>query len=555
MPKMEPAVPSPRALPFRVGPYECYHYLGGNLSEAYLARDSRTGFKRAVKVLAAGYGVEPGLLQRFLADGQTAIECSHPNIAMTYECGQVDRLAYLAMDHLQGETLKVLLERGEPRSMTERIGIAWQLSRGLGYLRVRQMGERQTGEPQIVHRPIKPENVHVAANGHTRIFDFGVVLENESLVRGTPLYMAPEQVRGEALTTASDIYSFGVLLFLIFTGGFPVRGLSRDDLYAAIVFHPPDLRPLRDRGIPHSVAQLIERCLQKQPDSRPATFLEIEEHLRPMVSTAVVKLSEVAVPPGQPTSRSPWPMRLGIGLLLVFGGGFGLTAYVNRPKTVAPRILTNGGYMLLVPTGPALLGADRRAVDVAGFYIDRREVSNEAYRQFSVDTGRDLQMTVLDLPATFPAVNVSYDDATAFCAWAGNRLPSDVEWEKAARGPGGHLYPWGDQPRADLANLPRDAEPHELEPVESNFNGASSYGAINMLGNVWEWVAKPALLDETDLRVYLLTPPVSANERSYQLRGGSFQQTIDWRKAVWHFAAAPARLRRDDIGFRCARDM
>ncbi len=541
---MKPAVPSPRALPFQAGPYECYHYLGGNLAEVYLARDRRTGFNRAVKVLSAGYGVDSEFMKRFVAEGRAALVCAHPNIVTTYEADYADGLAYIAMEHLQGETLKVLLERGHVRTNSERVHIACQVAQGLAYLH----------HHHIIHRDIKPENVHVDPVGTAKIFDFGVArskdqqITREGQLLGTPLYMSPEQVRGEAVTPAADIYAFGVLMFVMFTGAFPVRGVSREDLYAAVVFYPPDLTPLQGKGIPPAVVELITQCLEKQPGTRPPSFQEIVQRLGPVVPATANRAS---VPSA--ARRFNWPLWLFIGLLSIAAAGAGFW-YATLPKPVAPRILTQVGYMMLVPTGPALVGRDRHEVRLNSFYIDRAEVSNDAYGEFARATGRALPDAFRHLPASFPVVLVSYDDAQAFCAWAGKRLPTEIEWEKAARGSDGRLYPWGDQPRLDLVNVPHSNEPHELQPVESNLNGASPYGAINMLGNVWEWVSKAEPLEADDLREYVLNPPVTADERAFQIRGGSFQQALDLHQAVWDFAVAPTRLKRADIGFRCARD-
>ena len=544
VPKIERAVTSPRVLPFRAGPYECYHYLGGNLAEVYLGRDVRTGFNRVLKVLGTGYGVDSEFMKRFVAEGQAALQCAHPNVVATYEAGQGDGLAYIAMEQLQGETLKALLERGALRDAADRVHIAWQVAKGFAYLH----------ERGIIHRDIKPENIHVDPSGQAKIFDFGVArqrqqqITREGQLLGTPLYMAPEQVRGDAVTPAADVYSFGVLLFVMFTGAFPFRGVSREELQAAVIFYPPDMTPLEGKGIPAAVIELIGQCLSKQMAERPASFREIEARLRPLVSTR-------AVAEGPARVRKPvvnWALWLFIGVT-TFGLGLAMNWIWNRPRVIEPRILTDTGYMMLVPAGRALMGQDHHAVHVSGFYIDRTEVSNSSYRRFAQSTGRLLPASARELPASFPVVNISYDEAAAFCAWAEKRLPTDLEWEKAARGAEGRLYPWGNEPHAELANVPRDNEPHELQPVESNLSGASPAGAINMLGNVWEWVAKPERLEANDLREFVLNPPVTPEERAYQMRGGSFQQPVDLNKAVWDFAVAPGRLKRGDVGFRCAR--
>ena len=332
VPKMEPAVPTPRALPFRAGPFECYHYLGGNLAEVYLARDLRTGFNRAVKVLNTGYGADSEFMKRFVAEGRAALECSHPNIVTTYEADQVEGLAYIAMEHLQGATLKLLLERGQLRTMAERAAIAWQVARGLAYLHRRN----------IIHRDIKPENVHVDATGHAKIFDFGVAkqknqqITKEGQLLGTPLYMPPEQVRGEPVTPAADIYSFGVLMFVMFTGSFPFRAVSRDDLYAAVIFYQPDFKPLEGKGIPPLVVDLISQCLQKQPAARPASFDEIENRMRPLAPKQLA--NEVAGPslPPKPKTAGNWPLWL-LAALLLIASGSAATWYVSRPKPLQPR--------------------------------------------------------------------------------------------------------------------------------------------------------------------------------------------------------------------------
>jgi serine/threonine-protein kinase len=543
------------------------------MAEVYIGRDLRTGFNRAVKVLGPGYGANSEFMKRFLAEGETARQCSHPNIVTTYEVDQAHGLTFIAMEYLQGETLKTLLVQARLGTMPERLNIAWQVAHGVRYLH----------QQNIIHRDLKPENVNVDPLGNVKIFDFGVAkirsqrITGEGQLVGTPLYMSPEQVRGETVTQATDVYSFGVLLFVMFTGAFPYRAVSRDDLYASIVFHPPDLSPLEGKGIPSPLPEIITQCLQKQPTSRPSSFREIEEQLRALASPEAVGtrtlrlgtreetfpivglMPQVAVqrpaPAPQRKAGVNWLAWLLPAFLLVAAAGAGALWYARHPRSPGPRIAARGGYMVLVPSGRSFLGKDRRTVEVAGFYIDRSEVSNDAYREFARARGHALPDESQEQPATYPVVNVSYDDASAFCAWAGKRLPSDLEWEKAARGAEGRLYPWGNEPRVDLVNLPYGTEAHELQPVESNLAGASPYGAINLLGNVWEWVAKGEHLEEADVSNVELDPPAAIDERAFQIRGGSFRQRIDLAQAVWDFAAAPARLKRADIGFRCARGL
>jgi serine/threonine-protein kinase len=522
----------------------------------YIARDTRTGFNRAVKVLGSGHGRDSEFMQRFIAEGTAARLCAHPNIVTTYEADQADGVAYIAMEQLQGETLKVLLELGKIQTTFERVNIAWQVAQAVAYLHQRD----------IIHRDVKLENISVGPTGHAKIFDFGVAKMNrqkitkEGQILGTPLYMSPEQVRGDQVTHATDIYSYGVVLFVLFSeGAFPYQAVSREDLYAAIVFHPPDLTPLDGKMIPGAVAGLIVQCLEKQPAARPRSFVAIEEILRPLAVspdvTALVRVPAARAKKSPPRRARGWilPMLLSFALAAAAAGA-GFLWMTRVPDQPEARISTNTGFMVLVPAGPTYAGKDHHPVDaVASFYIDRAEASNDHYREFARSTGHQLPEGEATLPASFPVVNVSYDDASAFCSWAGKRLPTAIEWEKAARGPQGSVYPWGDQYRSDFANIPHPNEPHELEPVESNLVGASGYGAINLLGNVWEWVATPETLEENDVRGFALDPPAQVGEPAYQIRGGSFLQIVPLNDAAWDFAVAPARVKRADIGFRCAR--
>ena len=160
---------------------------------------------------------------------------------------------------------------------------------------------------------------------------------------------------------------------------------------------------------------------------------------------------------------------------------------VQLPK----QLRMSSGDMVLVGAGPARLGTDNRVVSVKAFYIDRTEVSNRAYARFLREKARRRPKDFAEDKPDYPVVNVSLYDAMEFAKWAGKRLPTKDEWEKAARGPNGQLYPWGNEPKPELANIHRiirAIRKHGLMPVAAFPAGASPYGALNMCGNVWEWV-------------------------------------------------------------------
>jgi formylglycine-generating enzyme required for sulfatase activity len=154
-------------------------------------------------------------------------------------------------------------------------------------------------------------------------------------------------------------------------------------------------------------------------------------------------------------------------------------------------------------------------------------------------------------------VNVSYFEAHSFAHWAGKRLPTALEWEKAARGPYGRTFPWGDVHDASRANVRDDLQRREprLMPAASMPQGASPYQALNMAGNVWEFVNDPAEPTPAAIQAFahLLDPPPTAEEQWCGIRGSSYDLPL-LDEALWDDNIIPARHRSYNIGFRCAKD-
>jgi serine/threonine-protein kinase len=232
---------------------------------------------------------------------------------------------------------------------------------------------------------------------------------------------------------------------------------------------------------------------------------------------------------------------------------------------LSPSLALASGDMVLVAGGEALLGQDRHPVSVASFYIDKTEVTNRAYLMFCRETNHALPEGVEEAPSDYPVVDVTFYAARDFALWAKKRLPSALEWEKAARGAKGQIYPWGNELRFELANLPGNkaaAKDARLAAATAYPAGASPYGALNMLGNVWEWVDTPAEVPAgADFEKYQkrffssLVPPLSPTEPFYQVRGGSYLYAPrDPSVLIWDAMTIPARGFKPDIGFRCARD-
>jgi formylglycine-generating enzyme required for sulfatase activity len=223
------------------------------------------------------------------------------------------------------------------------------------------------------------------------------------------------------------------------------------------------------------------------------------------------------------------------------------------------------GPMVHVPAGMVLMGCnasvDSRCepdelpahdVTVAAFDLDRDEVSQAGYAG-CVDAGDCEPPTgdfdpdaFADLPVTF----VTWDQATAFCAWAGRRLPSEAEWERAARGDDGRVYPWGNAvPDCALANIFGCGE--AVQPVGGHPTGASPFGALDLAGNVMEWVA-----DWYDAGYYAVSPAVDppgpASGTARVKRGGSYMGDNDTVRVSNRVTGFPVGL--PNLGFRCAAD-
>ena len=231
------------------------------------------------------------------------------------------------------------------------------------------------------------------------------------------------------------------------------------------------------------------------------------------------------------------------------------TKEASQKPQLPATLSTVTGEMVLASGGTFLHGMKNEPVDLPHFYIDKTEVSNEAYQRFAAAQRKQLPPDFPSDKPDLPVVNVTFDEARDFCQWAGKRLPTGDEWEKAARGTDGRLYAWGNEPDATRANV--SASPGggggALQPVDSNPRGASEFGALNMTGNAVEWVNQPEKPSDQAIKAMsgILSPPPTANEPWFEVRGGSFDRPLA-EAVAYEFISMPARFHAANIGFRCA---
>jgi iron(II)-dependent oxidoreductase len=251
-----------------------------------------------------------------------------------------------------------------------------------------------------------------------------------------------------------------------------------------------------------------------------------------------------------------------VGLLVLVGTTAGFSPF---PSSAKVQVAANwqgddGARMVLIPAGEFWMGSEestdeepRHRVYLDAFEIDVYEVTNTLYGKFIQAVGHQPPSFWSDSKwngRSQPVVGVSWYDAEAYCKWAGKRLPTEAEWEKAARGTDGRKYPWGDQWDGSRANS-YEAKLGKTVPVGSYPGGVSPYGAHDMAGNVSEWVA-----DWSDTSYYQRSPernpkgPESA--RGKVLRGGSWQDSPTNLRAARRWGYIPASL-LNVYGFRCAR--
>jgi len=238
-----------------------------------------------------------------------------------------------------------------------------------------------------------------------------------------------------------------------------------------------------------------------------------------------------------------------------------------------PLIEKDPVEMVTIPAGPFIRGSapgegrldeqPRRKIYLNAFAIDKYEVSNAHYMKFLEETLHKPPMNVFgERPfnqeeeiAELPVVQVTWHDAVDYCFWAGKRLPTEAEWEKAARGNDGRLYPWGDEaPDAQKANFDKEWEGKEtLVEVTALPQGQSSFGLFNLSGNVREWVQ-----DWYDAEFYSSSPdknPKGPEDGILKvLRGGSWR-SFDTDLRTTSRGKGGFALKTHGIGFRCARDL
>jgi predicted Zn-dependent protease len=277
---IEPAAPevgaAPDGRPVGLQRYQRTAELGrGAMGVVYRAWDRVLERDIALKVIGQELRDHPVALKMFVQEAKALAALNHPNVVTVYDQGQDGPLTFLVMEFVAGRTLESAIGEQGALSLPEGLDVAVQLCAGLAFAHGRQ----------ILHRDIKPENVFLSDEGVVKIGDFGLarVMRELSIqrteIRGTPLYMSPEQIRGTDLDFRSDIYALGCTLFSIFTGRPPF--VDGEIFYHHLHTEPP--RPSEIvSNLPAELDQAIVACLAKDKEGRPESATALREALRPL---------------------------------------------------------------------------------------------------------------------------------------------------------------------------------------------------------------------------------------------------------------------------------
>ena len=490
--------------------YEIIATLGsGAYATVYRARDLELGREVALKVLKPGLVADETALARFRREAQVLASLVHPHIAFLWDMGQEAGYYYLALRYIAGPSLKQRLAQNGPLGWEEVLQVTTQVAEALDFAHARG----------LLHRDVTPGNILLGKEEGAVLTDFGLVkaLDHTGLTTtssgfaGTPAYIAPEIWRGQPASPQTDQYALVCVLVEMLTGQ-ALFAAPNPPAIMARHFAAPDLPAAWPPGAPPALSTALRKALAQDPSARFAKAGELALALR---KTAPLRPHLAASLPAQPDNPA------GIEWVEVPAGNF---LYGDTKEKMHIR------KPFLIGKYPVIQAQYQR-------FIDANSDHPVPYAEGDANKPYNWDRQARRCPPgkeNHPVVLVSWRDAQSFCRWANCRLPTEPEWECAARGADGRIYPWGeDWVPGKYANS-AEIKISETTPVDEFPAGVSPCGAWDMSGNVWEWTA--SLFDQ----------------KNYVLRGGAWNEGGNHLRAATRNAYPPG-VTGYFIGFRCSR--
>ncbi len=570
-----------------IGPYQLLEEVGrGAVGVVFRGFDPAIGRQVAIKIIQPGQFASSeerdDLKLRFTREAAAAGKLSHPNIVTVYQLGEEGDIQYLVLELINGFSLEKTLASGQPLDQTTTVSIVTQVADALDYAH----------SEGVIHRDVKPANILLRPDGRVKITDFGLArIASQSVTRtgftfGTPAYMSPEQIESANVTGQADQYSLGVIAYQMLSGKKPFVADTGPSLMFQIMQAQPASVHLLNPAVSPRASEVMAKVLSKKPEERFASCREFGDRLAEAlgVSTPDERRPISAIPAPMPFPRpvsgivaqdrsgKTRPVSAAVvperksrkglwvaaclavaglaGAAWVWGNRLALPAVPTAPPGAGRKVNAKDGLSYIwIPPGTFRMGCSPEDAECTvgerpqhevtiskGFWMGKTEVTQEAWQRVMHANPSDFKGPAL------PVENVSWGEARSYCEATDMRLPTEAEWEYAARG----LTRESRYGKIDAVAWYKgnsENRTHEVAAKQANL-----YGLDDMLGNVFEWVADwydrytPAR--ETD-------PKGPATGQFRALRGGSWTRDPSYARASYRHRVEPDG-RYGDVGVRCA---
>lgn len=487
------------------GRYQLDTRIGrGAVGEVWRARDTLLEVDVALKVLRRD---KPDALGRALDhEARELLRLDHPNICRAYRLAHMDGLLVLVLELLPGADLNKVRKAVPGNRLDLELVLRAGLDAASGLSHAHLKGIR--------HNDLKPGNLFLHEDGHVLLLDFGLSQLSDAEVLGTPTYMDSHRAETGQGNSASDVYGLAATLYTLATGHPPfgkgVAALSKSRTRLA----PPS------PYLPKALHTLLAACMAPRVEQRP-DLVAMREGLLMVADELGVDITDHV----EALEHTPPP--------------------TDARAVMAGYADAHGGLpadsMVMMPATEVHL--NDRTVQVPAFLFGLYPVTNRDYAAFVADTGHAPPRVWRGTRppagrAMHPVTGIRLEDARAFAAWMGVRLPTVSEWLAALRGNSGRSFPWGRACDPSICHCPLSKRAPSSRPVDAEPRARTAEGVWDMLGNTWEWTEPTPELAETARAV---------------VAGGGFRQACGALSGRAPLASIEADAAYDHVGFRLAQ--